>query len=114
MVETETSEMSSGRNPSGSFATAAVIGTIDPAGSYPELGEGPGITLDEAFNVDMGVTRSFRVSGQRALQFRAELFNVLNSVQKGDPVATLNSPNFGLITTAADPRIVQLAVKFTF
>lgn len=37
------------------LATAAVIGTIDPAGSYPELGEGPGITLDEHFNVDMGV-----------------------------------------------------------
>jgi hypothetical protein len=37
------------------LATAAAIGTIDPAGSYPELGEGPGITLDEFFNVDMGV-----------------------------------------------------------
>lgn len=37
------------------LATAAVIGTIDPAGSYPELGEGPGITLDEVFNVEMGV-----------------------------------------------------------
>jgi len=37
------------------LATAAVIGTIDPAGSYPQLGEGPGITLDEVFNVEMGV-----------------------------------------------------------
>lgn len=37
------------------LATAAVIGTIDPAGSYPELAEGPGITLDEVFNVEMGV-----------------------------------------------------------
>ena len=70
---------------------------------------GPG-----AFNVDMGVTRSFRLRGQQAFQFRAELFNVLNTVQKGDPVATLNSPNFGVITTAADPRIMQFAIKYTF
>ncbi|MBL8852135.1 MAG: hypothetical protein JNG89_20850 [Planctomycetaceae bacterium] len=37
------------------LAAAAVLGTIDAAGSYPELGEGPGITLDEVFNVEMGV-----------------------------------------------------------
>ena len=47
-----------------------------------------------AFNVDMGITRSFRTGGTRELQFRAELFNLLNSVQKLVPVATLNSPNF--------------------
>ena len=37
------------------LAAALVIGTIDPAGSYPELVQGPGITLDEVFNVEMGV-----------------------------------------------------------
>jgi hypothetical protein len=36
------------------LAAILVIGTIDPAGSYPELLEGPGITLDEVFNVEMG------------------------------------------------------------
>jgi hypothetical protein len=70
---------------------------------------GPG-----AFNVDMGITRSFRTGGTREVQVRAELFNVFNTVLKSDPVATLNSPNFGLITAAGDPRIVQLAVKYVF
>jgi len=37
------------------LAWAAVIATLDPAGSYPRLAEGPGITLDEVFNVEMGV-----------------------------------------------------------
>ncbi len=37
------------------LAGALVIGTIDPAGSYPETAQGPGITLDEVFNVEMGV-----------------------------------------------------------
>ena len=62
----------------------------------------------------MGITRSFRTGGTREIQFRAELFNLLNSVQKLDPVATLNSSNFGMITAAADPRIVQLALKYVF
>ena len=76
---------------------------------------GPG-----AFNVDMGITRSFHTGGNREIQFRAELFNVLNTVQKLDPltppnaVASLNSPTFGQITAAADPRIVQLALKYVF
>jgi hypothetical protein len=39
---------------------------------------------------------------------------VLNRVNLGTPVLALNSPNFGLITSAADPRIIQLALKYTF
>ena len=77
---------------------------------------GPG-----AFNLDMGITRSFHTGGNnREVQLRVELFNVLNTVQKLDPFtapnvyAALNSPTFGQITTAADPRIVQLALKYVF
>jgi hypothetical protein len=66
------------------------------------------------FNVDMGLTRSFRIGGERQIQFRAEAFNVLNRVNLGNPVSALNSPNFGLISLASDPRIIQLALKYTF
>jgi hypothetical protein len=66
------------------------------------------------FNVDMGLTRSFRIGGQRQVQFRAEVFNVLNRVHINNPVSALNNPNFGLITSAGDPRIIQLALKYTF
>jgi len=67
------------------------------------------------FNVDMGLTRSFRVGGERQMQFRAEVFNLLNRVHKDVPVFLLNSPDFGLITsTAGDPRILQLALKYVF
>lgn len=37
------------------LAGVAVVGTLDPAGSYPRIAAGPGITLDEVFNVEMGV-----------------------------------------------------------
>jgi hypothetical protein len=67
------------------------------------------------FNVDLGIVRSFRIGGERQVQFRAEVFNVLNGEHLDYPVSLLNSPDFGLITsTAADPRIVQLALKYVF
>ncbi len=36
-------------------ALLAVVLTLDAAGDYPKLFEGPGVTLDESFNVQMGV-----------------------------------------------------------
>ncbi|MCA8990114.1 MAG: hypothetical protein KDA78_20875, partial [Planctomycetaceae bacterium] len=33
----------------------AVIATMDPGGTYPWLFEGPGITIDESFNVQQGI-----------------------------------------------------------
>jgi hypothetical protein len=39
---------------------------------------------------------------------------VFNRVNLNNPVSALNSPNFGLITMASDPRIMQLALKYTF
>lgn len=36
-------------------ALVAVVLTLDAAGDYPQLFEGPGVTLDESFNVQMGV-----------------------------------------------------------
>ena len=64
------------------------------------------------FNVDMGLVRSFKFGGERMIQFRAEAFNVFNRVNLGNPVSALNSSNFGLITSASDPRIIQLALKY--
>jgi hypothetical protein len=66
------------------------------------------------FNVDMGLVRGFRIGGERQVQFRAEAFNVFNRVNLSNPVSALNSPNFGLITSAGDARIIQLALKYTF
>lgn len=37
------------------LAWTSIVLRIDPAGSYPDRGEGPGITIDEVFNVQQGV-----------------------------------------------------------
>jgi hypothetical protein len=94
---------------------------LDPAafrapapGTYGNL-EANSLVGPNWFNVDMGLVRSFRVGGERQIQFRLEAFNVLNRVQLGLPVSSLNAPNFGVITsTAGEARILQLALKYVF
>ena len=66
------------------------------------------------FNIDAALTRSFRATGTHEMQFRAEVFNLLNRTQLGVPELRMNQSTFGLITTAGDPRIVQLALKYSF
>lgn len=83
------------------------------AGTYGNLGagnvRGPGI-----IRIDMGLTRTFRMSENQTLQFRAEAFNLPNHVNPDNPITALNNVNFGRIRSAADPRIVQLALKYVF
>jgi hypothetical protein len=48
------------------------------------------------------------------MELRFEFFTVLNHKNFNTPVANLKSSAFGLIQSAADPRILQLAAKYTF
>jgi hypothetical protein len=67
------------------------------------------------FQFDMALVREFRVREAKTLQFRAEAFNVLNNVRFNNPGVTETvASTFGNITSAQDPRILQLAMKFIF
>lgn len=72
---------------------------------------GPGYAL-----ADFSLARNFNYFGEgRSLQFRWEVFNLTNSPQWGRPVNDLNSSSFGKISSlAADPRVMQFALKFLF
>ena len=63
---------------------------------------------------DFALTRTFRIAGAQNVQFRWEVFNLINHVNFNAPVSALNSGSFGQIQTAGDPRIMQFALKFTF
>jgi hypothetical protein len=65
-------------------------------------------------NVDLALMRRVPVGSSRALEVRAEIFNLLDTTNLGSPGATADTAAFGTITTAFDPRVVQLAVKFLF
>jgi carboxypeptidase family protein len=65
-------------------------------------------------DVDLAVMRLIRVGRDRAIELRAEVFNLLNTANFSTPATMLGAANFGTITTALDPRVVQLAVKYSF
>jgi hypothetical protein len=64
-------------------------------------------------NVDLAVARELPLGRQR-VELRVEAFNLLNTVQFGAPNGTVGNAAFGTITTAFDPRVIQLAVKVKF
>ncbi len=65
-------------------------------------------------DVDLAVMRRVGFGGERAIELRLEVFNLLNTANFGAPAAQLGPASFGTITTALDPRVVQLAAKFWF
>jgi hypothetical protein len=65
-------------------------------------------------NLDMAVMRHVRLRGGRALEVRAEIFNVTNTPPLGAPNTTVGAAAFGTITSAGDPRVVQIGLKFVF
>jgi len=71
--------------------------------------EGPGLNV-----WDFSTLKNFRVTESKTLQFRAEFFNVFNHANFGLPNNDISSPNFGVIQSAANPRLIQLALKFLF
>jgi hypothetical protein len=89
------------------FATPTVPGTFGNLGALNMAGPG-------MFRIDMGLTRSFRVREGQNVEFRAEAFNMPNHVNLSTPTLTLSNNTFGQIQSAADPRILQLALKYIF
>jgi len=66
-------------------------------------------------NLDLSLFKGFTIKDQMQVEFRAEAFNALNQVVFAAPGNTINSPNFGVVTSTANtPRQLQLALKLTF
>ena len=65
-------------------------------------------------SLDLALIRRVPISASQAFEIRAEAFNATNTPPLGAPNATVGSAAFGTITTAGDPRVIQLALKFIF
>lgn len=73
-------------------------------------------------NFDLSVTKDTMIVERLRLQFRAEMFNVFNHTNLGlvngtfvpGPNGLNQSATFGTITSARDPRIIQLGLKLAF
>jgi hypothetical protein len=90
----------------GAFTTAPQF-TLGNASRNPV--RGPGYR-----NVDVAASRRLPLHRGATLELRVEAFNLLNTPPFGNPNGVFGSGAFGSITTAGDPRVIQLAVKYVF
>ncbi len=74
--------------------------------------QGPG-----RYDADLSVFRNFPFQAfdkPQYLELRVEAFNALNHPTFANPSGTFTSPNFGVVLTSNDPRIMQIALKYVF
>jgi hypothetical protein len=102
------------KNGNNYFATTVfpmnAIGT--PGNAKRRFFYGPG-----ADNYDMAVAKKLAVTESKSLLFRVEAFNLFNHTQFNGPTSVdgnIGSSTFGNVISAAPPRILQGALKFTF
>ena len=68
-------------------------------------------------NYDMAVARKFALTESKSMLFRVEAFNIFNRAQFNGPSSVdgdIGSSTFGNAISAAPPRILQAALKFSF
>ncbi len=62
-------------------------------------------------NWDVGTQKNFKLSEAARFELRGEFFNAFNHAQFNTPDANVGDTNFGVISSARSPRLVQLAAR---
>jgi hypothetical protein len=93
------------------FNTAAFAAPA--AGYFGSAGtgdiKGPGL-----INFDVTLQKTFRIRERQGIEFRAEVFNIFNHTNFKGVSTNFGSGTFGQVTSAADPRIMELALRYQF
>jgi hypothetical protein len=75
------------------------------------------LTSNWGRNLDLSLFRQFHIGlgEHRYFEFRAEAFNLFNTVQFAPPSSTLGGTNYGVVTAQQNvPRQIQFALKFYY
>lgn len=100
----------------------AIPNTVSGAAALPYVGSPRGQIYGPGYvRIDMSLFKSFPTFREQYLQFRADMFNALNTPAYGDPSNAGISSNGGLITGARsfqsytpDSRFFQFSLKYAF
>jgi len=73
-------------------------------------------------NTDLALFKNFQLGGVKRVQFRWEVYNVFNTVNwsgidtsaQFNPAGEQVDTQFGKATSARDPRIMQMSLRFSF
>jgi len=89
---------------------SGAVTSFYPYGTFPRNGiRGPGQT-----NLDLSISKHFKIREEMDLELRGDAFNVLNHTEFQNPDTTITDTTFGQISRAYDPRILQLALHLRF
>jgi hypothetical protein len=112
-----------GLNPPDTSQSAYINGLFKPS-DFPKpispLGWAIGSLPRNAYRgphyktTDLSLFKTFDVQGSARLQFRAEAFNLFNSVNLQRPTGNLTNPNFGRSTSSFPGREIQFGLKLIF
>jgi hypothetical protein len=105
--------------PSGGRSAAAWFDTSVVKAPVPNTQGNAGlqsINIPGQHYMDLSLFKGFNITERFRAQFRAEGFNITNSVQLGGPNLTQGDPNFGRILTsqAGTERKFQMALRLMF
>jgi hypothetical protein len=82
---------------------------IRPGNAGFMVGRGPGL-----WNIDFSVGKNFKLQESVVLETRLDMFNSLNHTNYGNPTGSIDSPNFGKISTTLGARTIQLHGRISF
>jgi hypothetical protein len=97
-------------NPKAYVAPTNTPGFCDFFGNAPRNSiQGPGTVSN-----NMALSKTVNMGDTRSMEIRATISNVFNTVQYSGVGTTVNSPQFGEVTSAAAMRAFQFTARFRF
>jgi outer membrane receptor protein involved in Fe transport len=82
---------------------------IRPGNAGFMVGRGPGM-----WNIDFAIAKNFFLHEKVRFETRLDMFNATNHTNYGNPTGSIDSPNFGKITTTRGARTIQIHGRLTF
>ena len=74
-----------------------------------------GLRSDGTRQLDLSLLKTTNVTEQLRLQFRAESFNITNTVRFAPPNIAFGNPQFGVVSSMGNqPRVLQFALKLIY
>lgn len=97
-------------------ARAAAVETVSPTVGHSVTSRPiVNLPLTGRTNLDLAIAKATPIRGESfKAEFRAEFFNIFNHAQFENPNTNITSNLFGQISSTADPRIIQFALKLIF
>ena len=105
-----------GRRVNNYFNTAAFcpVPVVGNGTGYGNIGAGI-VRGPDQNNIDLSITKMFKVAERHSFEFRSEFFNTLNHVQYSTPGTAFGTASFGVIgSTSVAARLIQFGLKYNF